>query len=366
MQEKDYYRILGIDRGAGDEEIKKAFRRLAHQCHPDKSGGDKESTEQFQLINEAYEVLKDPDKRAQYDRYGYVGAGPGGYREQGFGADFDDLFGEVFSGFFGGNRRRPGPERGADLRYDLELTFEEAANGCEKKVDVTRAVVCAGCKGTGAKDGAAPAPCAACGGRGQVRFQQGFLTIARPCGSCRGRGVVIKNQCPECRGAGRVEKAHTISIQVPAGVAHGMRVRVTGQGEPGQRGGPNGDLYAFVGVLPHQIFRRIEDDLICEVPVSFTQAALGAEIDVPTLEGRETLKIPAGTQSGKVFRLKGKGISSVRTGRRGDEQVVIKVETPTRLTKRQRELLQEFSSISGEDSTPLKSNFFSKVKEIFE
>ncbi|MBI5237801.1 MAG: molecular chaperone DnaJ [Deltaproteobacteria bacterium] len=366
MQEKDYYRILGVDKGAGDEEIKKAFRRLAHQCHPDKSGGAKESEEQFKLINEAYEVLKDPDKRAQYDRFGQVGAGHGGYREQGFGADFDDLFGEVFSGFFNGNRRRPGPERGADLRYDLELTFEEAASGCEKKVDVTRAVVCAGCKGTGAKAGTAPAPCAACGGRGQVRFQQGFLTIARPCHSCRGQGVVIKNPCSECSGRGRVEKAQTISIQVPAGVDNGMRVRVTGQGEPGQRGGPNGDLYAFASVLPHTIFRREEDDLVCEVAVSFTQAALGAEIEVPTLGGRETLKIPAGTQSGRVFKLKGKGISSVQTGRRGDEQVVIKVETPVRLTKRQRELLIEFSSISGEDSAPHKGNFFSKVKEIFE
>ncbi len=366
MQEKDYYKILGVDRGAGDEDVKKAYRRLAHQFHPDKSGGAKESTEQFQLINEAYEVLKDPDKRAHYDRYGYVGAGPGGYREQGFGADFDDLFGEVFSGFFGGGRRRPGPERGADLRYDLELTFEEAAAGCEKNVEVARSAVCAGCKGTGAKGGAAPAPCAACGGRGQVRFQQGFLTIARPCPTCRGRGVVIKNPCAECGGAGRVEKAGTIAINVPAGVDNGMRVRVSGQGEPGQRGGPNGDLYAFVKVRPHAIFTRVEDDLVCEVPVSFTQAALGAEIDVPTLGGKETLKVPAGTQSGKVFKLKGKGIASVRTGRRGDEQVVVKVETPTRLTKRQRELLVELASIGGEDSTPLKSNFFSKVKEIFE
>lgn len=371
MDEKDYYKVLGVDRGASDEEIKKAYRRLAHESHPDKHAGDKDKEEQFKKINEAYEVLKDQDKRAQYDRFGYVGPGagpgPGGYRDAGFGADFQDIFGEVFSDFFGGGgRRRPGPERGADLRYDLEISFEEAAFGTEKTINIPRTAECSTCHGSGARPGTYPTQCSTCRGAGQVRFQQGFFSISRPCSACNGAGTVIKDPCNECRGAGKVRKQGALTVKVPAGVDTGSRLRLSGEGEYGERNGPPGDLYIVMTVLPHPIFRRENDDCICEVPISFAQAALGAEIEVPTLEGQVKLKIPAGTQSSKVLRLKNKGIASVHTGRRGDQQVIIKVETPTKLNKRQKELLEEFSAISGEDTTPLRKNFFSKVKEIFE
>ncbi len=366
MAEKDYYGILGVERTASDEEIKKAYRRLAHELHPDKHAGDREKEEKFKLINEAYEALKDPNKRAQYDRFGYVGAGGSQYTEAGFGSDFQDIFSEVFSDFFGGARRRPAPERGADLRYDLEISFEEAAFGTEKTIKVPKTVPCGTCDGSGAKHGTHPVTCSACGGSGQVRFQQGFFSISRPCSSCRGAGKVIKDPCPECRGSGHTRTVNTISVKVPGGIDTGSRLRLSGEGEYGERGGPPGDLYIMISVLPHPIFKRESDDIICEVPISFPQAALGAEIEVPTLEGPVKLKIPAGTQSGKVLRLKSKGIASIHTGRRGDEQIIIKVETPTKLDKKQKELLEEFASISGEDTTPLRKNFFSKVKEIFE
>ncbi|MBI5642187.1 MAG: molecular chaperone DnaJ [Deltaproteobacteria bacterium] len=368
MEEKDFYKILGVERGASDEEIKKAYRRLAHEFHPDKHSGDKDKEEKFKLINEAYENLKDPDKRAQYDRFGYVGSGQGqqGYRDAGFGADFQDIFGEVFSDFFGGARRRPGPERGADLRYDLDISFEEAAFGAEKTINIPRTVNCSACNGSGAKPGTQPTVCSGCRGTGQVRFQQGFFSISRPCSTCHGTGAVIKDPCTECRGAGKVRTVSTLTVKVPPGVDTGSRLRLTGEGEYGERGGIPGDLYIVMSVSPHPIFRRENDDIICEVPISFPQAALGAEIEVPTLEGQVKLKIPPGTQSGKVFRLKNKGIASVHTGRRGDAQVILKVETPSKLNKRQKELLEEFAEISGEDTTPLRKNFFSKVKEIFE
>lgn len=368
MQETDYYRLLGVERSATDEEIKKAYRKLAHQYHPDKHKGDKENEEKFKQVNEAYQVLKDPAKRAQYDRFGRVGpggAGPG-YGETGFGADFQDLFSEVFHDFFGGGARRPAPERGADLRYDIELGFEEAAFGTEKVVKVPRTINCEECRGTGARAGTSPVTCTSCGGRGQVSFQQGFLSIARTCTTCRGTGSVIKDPCVSCGGGGRTRSERSLTVKVPPGVDTGSRLRLSGEGDFGERGGPPGDLYIYLSVKPHQIFMRENDDIICEVPISFTQAALGAEIDVPSLDGQVKLKVPQGTQSGKVFRLKGKGIASVRTGRRGDEQVHIKVETPTKLTKRQKELLNEFADISGEETTPLRKNFFSKVKEMFE
>ncbi len=365
MEEKDYYRILGVDRNASDEELKKAYRRLAHEFHPDKHSGDKEKEEKFKLINEAYDALKDPSRRAQYDRYGYVGGpAPGGYSEAGFGTDFQDIFGEVFSDFFGG-RRKPGPERGADLRYDLEITFEEAAFGTEKAVSIPRTVRCEPCGGSGAKPGTKPSTCSTCRGAGQVRFQQGFFTISRPCNACYGTGVFIKDPCSECRGSGKVKSTASLNVKIPNGVDTGSRLRLSGEGEYGDRGGPPGDLYIVLSVQPHPFFKRENDDIICEVPIGFPQAALGVEIDVPTLEGPVKLKIPAGTQSGKVFRLKGKGIASLHTGRRGDEQIIIRVETPAKLNKKQRELLEEFARISGEETTPLGKNFFSKVKEIF-
>lgn len=365
MEEKDYYKILGVDRNATDEEIKKAFRRLAHLHHPDKFSGDKSKEENFKLINEAYESLKDPAKRAQYDRFGYVGTGPApGYGEAGFGADFEDLFGEVFSDFFGGGRRRA--ERGADLRYDLEISFDESAFGTAKTVNIPRTEVCSACRGTGSKQGSSPVTCSTCKGRGEVRYQQGFLTISRTCPACGGAGSVIKDPCAGCNGAGRVRSTHSLTVKVPPGVDTGSRLRISGEGEYGERGGRAGDLYIYITVKPHKIFRRDGDDIICEVPISFSNAALGAEIEVPTLDGPVKLKIPPGTQSGKVFRLKGKGIASLTTGRRGDAQIIIRVEVPAKLTKRQKELLEEFASLSGDDAMPLRKNFFSKVKDLFE
>jgi len=368
-EEKDFYRILGVARDASADEIKKAYRKLAHEFHPDKHSGDKGKEDRFKLINEAYETLKDPNKRANYDRSGYAGSGAGGFggQDAGFGADFQDIFSDVFSDFFGGGgRRRPGPERGPDLRFDLEISFEEAAFGTEKTIRVPRTVQCNTCGGSGAKPGTHATTCSTCGGAGQVRFQQGFFSIARTCPGCQGAGSVIKDPCTDCRGSGRVKSVSPLTVKIPGGVDSGSRLRLAGEGEYGERNGPSGDLYIFISVLPHPIFKRENDDVICEVPISFTQAALGAEIEVPTIEGPVKLKVPAGTQSGKVFRMPGKGIASVHTGRRGDEQIIIKLETPTKLNKRQKDLLQEFAEISGEDTTPLRKNFFSKVKEIFE
>ncbi len=369
MEERDYYKILGVERGATDAEIKKAFRKLVHQYHPDKHKGDKDVEEKFKKINEAYEVLKNPDKRAQYDRFGYVGPGTGtgesGYGAD-FGADFGDLFGDVFSDFFGGGRRGPQPERGMDLRYDMELTFDQAAFGTEQNIKVPKRESCSECSGSGARSGTSPEVCPNCRGAGQIRVQQGFFSISRPCNACAGSGKVVRDPCPKCVGSGVSQVTKDISVKVPPGVDTGSRLRISGEGEPGRRGGPPGDLYIMINVAPHDIFKRRDDDIICEVPVSFATVALGSEIEVPTLEGRATIKIPAGTQTGKVFRLRNKGIASLHTGRRGDLQVVVKVETPTKLTQKQTELLEEFAAESGEDTTPMKKNFFSKVKEMFE
>lgn len=370
MTDRDYYEVLGVSRGATDEEIKRAYRKLAQEHHPDKHRGRKEAEERFKEINHAYDILKDADKRAQYDRFGFVGAGGAGYRDSGFSdagfGDFQEIFSDVFGDFFGGQRRQSAPQRGADLRYDLNLSFNEAAFGTEKTLDVPRVVRCGTCSGAGAKPGTQPVKCDRCAGTGQQKLQQGFFTIARPCGACQGRGTVIKNPCQTCSGSGRVRDTNKITVKIPHGVDTGSRLRVTGEGNEGERGGPRGDLYVVMNVEPHSIFERQDDDIICEIPIAFTQAALGAEIEVPTLEGTMKLKVPAGTQSGKVFRMSGKGIASVHTGRRGDQHVVVKVETPTKLTKRQRELLEEFASVSGDETMPLKTSFFDKVKEIFE
>lgn len=370
MEEKDYYKILGVSRDASPEDVKKAFRRLVHQYHPDKHKGDREVEEKFKKINEAYEVLKDPKKRGQYDRFGYAGQGTG-YGESGFGAadfgaDFQDIFGDVFSEFFGGRRRGPSPERGMDLRYDLDISFDEAAFGTEKSVKVPKAETCGDCSGSGARPGTQPVVCPNCRGAGQVRYQQGFFAVSRPCSACAGTGKVVSDPCPKCTGSGRVHVTKNITVKVPPGVDSGSRLRISGEGEAGRRGGPPGDLYIILRVKPHPIFKRHNDDIICEVPIGFPQAALGAEIEVPTIEGEAKLKIPAGTQSGKVFRLRHKGIASLHTGTRGDQQVVVRVETPTKLSDRQKEILEEFAALSGEDTTPLRKNFFSKVKEIFE
>lgn len=366
---KDFYEILGVGRNASDEEIKKAYRQLAHKYHPDKNPGDKSVEEHFKEINAAYEVLKDADKRAQYDRFGYAESGAGFGPGAGFGVDFQDLFGDVFGDFFGAGRRGARAhrgQRGADLRYDMEVSFEEAAFGAEKKIKIPKATKCQKCHGSGAKPGTSPTQCPACHGRGQVSYQQGFFSISRPCSSCRGEGAIIKEPCAECSGVGRVKEIKSLNVKIPPGVETDTRLRLSAEGESGIHGGPSGDLYIIISVKPHPIFQRQNDDIVCEVPISFPQAAIGCEIDVPTIEGNVKLKVPAGTQSGKVFRLKNKGIASLHTGRRGDQNVMIKVETPTRLTDRQKELLEEFAKISGEETNPLKKNFLEKVKGLFE
>ncbi|VAV84492.1 Chaperone protein DnaJ [hydrothermal vent metagenome] len=367
----DYYAMLEVERTASQTDIKKAFRKMAHKYHPDKHKGDKKVEEKFKELNGAYEVLKDPNKRAHYDRFGTDGpqggpGGPGGYGDSGFGGDFQDLFGDVFSDFFGGRQRRPGPEPGNDLRYNLDITFDEAVFGASKDIKIPKTDRCGTCAGSGAKAGTSPETCKRCGGSGQERFQQGFLNMARTCQGCRGTGAVITSPCTTCAGAGTVRSSSTLSINIPPGIDTGARLRVSGEGEPGPRGGPNGDLYVFVTVEPHQIFKREDTDIICEVPISFPQASLGAEIEVPTIEGNVKLKIPAGTQTGKVMRLRGKGVTSLRSSRRGDQLVYIRVETPSKLNKRQRELLEEFALISNDDIFPNKKGFFDKVKEIFE
>jgi molecular chaperone DnaJ len=364
MQEKDFYKILGVQRDASDDEIKRAYRKLAHEFHPDKRGGDRGAEEKFKAINEAYGTLKDPEKRLRYDRFGYAGVGAGGFREAGYGADFHDFFSDVFSDFFG-TRRRPRPQQGADLRYDLEIGFEEAAFGTDKKIKIPRSVQCSKCGGSGARPGTSPVACPTCNGMGQVRYQQGFLSISRTCTACSGAGEVIKDPCTNCGGTGRSKKTRPISVKIPPGVNTGARLRLGGEGEYGERGGPPGDLYIIITVKPHPIFKREDDDIICTVPISFTQAALGTSIEVPSLDGPVKVKVPPGTQSGKVLRLRYKGIPSVHTGRRGDELVVVKIETPTKLNKTQRELLEEFARISGDDTMPEKKNFFDKVKELF-
>jgi molecular chaperone DnaJ len=369
----DYYQLLGVDRNASSEEIKKAFRKKAHQYHPDKSQGNKENEEKFKKINGAYEVLKDSQKRSLYDQFGTAGVagsgsgfrGDSGYAEAGFG-DFQDIFGDVFADFFGGTHRRNAPRKGADLRYDLKITFEEAAFGTEKKFKIPKMKNCAECNGSRAKPGTSPTKCSKCNGVRQVSMQQGFFNVQRTCPGCGGEGAIISSPCTKCAGTGKEQTMEPLSIKVPPGVDVGSRLRLHGEGDAGEMGGPRGDLYIVLNIAKHPIFERRDDDVICEMPISFSQVALGSEIQVPTLDGNVKLKVPAGTQTGKLFRLHGKGIASLHTGRRGDQLVIIKIETPMKLNKRQRELLDEFAKESGEECQPLKSSFFGKVKEIFE
>jgi molecular chaperone DnaJ len=362
MPNKDYYEILGVSRGASDTEIKKAYRKHALKYHPDRNPGDKASEERFKEINEAYACLSDPQKRAYYDQFGVaegVGVGTG---FGGFGDIFGDIFGDFFATFTGTRTRA---HRGVDLRYDLDIDFEEAAFGVEKGIKIPRWVTCPTCEGSGSKPGKVPIICSACRGTGHIRHQQGFFSVSRTCGHCHGEGRIITDPCPECGGKKRIERERTLSVRVPAGVETGSRLKLTGEGELGSFGGPPGDLYIIINVRPHPIFEREGDDILCKVPISLPMAALGTETDVPTLNGKATLKIPPGTQSGKLFKLKGKGMPRLRGHGRGDEIVEIIVETPTKLNARQRELLEEFARISGEDINPLRKGFIEKVRSLF-
>ncbi|WP_028241622.1 molecular chaperone DnaJ [Stutzerimonas azotifigens] len=373
MAKRDYYEVLGVERGASDAELKKAYRRLAMKYHPDRNPGDKEAEDKFKEANEAYEVLSDAGKRTAYDQYGHAGVDPsmgGGAAGAGFGgANFSDIFGDVFSDFFGGARgnARGGASRGSDLRYTLELDLEEAVRGTTVTIRVPTLAECKVCHGTGAKKGTSPVTCTTCGGIGQVRMQQGFFSVQQTCPRCHGTGKMITDPCGNCHGQGRVEEQKTLSVKVPAGVDTGDRIRLSGEGEAGTQGGPAGDLYVVVSVREHPIFQRDGKHLYCDVPISFADAALGGELEVPTLDGRVKLKIPEGTQSGKLFRLRGKGVAPVRGGAPGDLMCRVAVETPVNLNKRQRELLEEFRNSLQSDSShsPKASGWFEGMKRFF-
>jgi molecular chaperone DnaJ len=371
MAKRDYYEVLGVERGVSEAELKKAYRRLAMKYHPDRNPDDKAAEEKFKEANEAYEVLSDASKRSAYDQYGHAGVDPqmGGGGGPG-GANFSDIFGDVFSDFFGGGGRggqRGGAQRGSDLRYTLELDLEEAVRGTTVTIRVPTLVNCKPCDGSGAKKGTTPVTCTTCGGIGQVRMQQGFFSVQQTCPRCHGGGKMITDPCGSCHGHGRVEEHKTLSVKVPAGVDTGDRIRLTGEGEAGAMGGPAGDLYVVVNVREHAIFQRDGKHLYCEVPISFADAALGGELEVPTLDGRVKLKIPEGTQTGKMFRLRGKGVAPVRGGGAGDLMCKVAVETPVNLNKRQREMLAEFrSSLEGDSSHSPKANgWFEGVKRFF-
>lgn len=366
---RDYYEVLDIARGASPQEIKSAYRKKAVQFHPDKNPGDAVAEEKFKEASEAYSVLSDPDKRARYDQFGHAGMGPNPFEGfQGFGS-INDIFGDIFGEIFGGGRGgrgRGASNRGADLRYNLEIGFEEAAFGVETQVRFPRQKSCDVCHGSGAKTGTGPKACPTCGGAGEVRFTQGFFSISRPCTHCSGTGRVIANPCPTCRGGGKTEAQAVLTVKVPPGVDTGTRLRLSGEGEPGEAGGTPGDLYVVIHVREHPIFVREDREVICDVPISFADAALGANIDVPTLEGNTKIKIPPGTQSGKVFRLKGKGIPSLNGHERGDQHVRVILETPTNLSKEQRRLLEEFQALSSSETHPQSRTFWGKVRELFE
>jgi molecular chaperone DnaJ len=363
---KDYYELLAVSRNASEEEIKKAYRRLALQLHPDRNPGDKQAEEKFKEVSEAYQILSDAEKRAKYDQYGHAAFGESGPFAGGFDftAGFEDVFGDIFGEFFGGGGRR-GRGRGDDLRYNLTLKFEEAVSGTEKKIKIPRHGQCETCRGSGARAGTTPQTCPTCRGRGQVNFQQGFFSVSRTCSQCQGQGTIIKDPCASCGGSGRLRKLHTLSVKIPSGVDTGSRLKLRGEGESAPAGGTPGDLYVVIQVEPHPIFVRENQDIFCDVPISFAQATLGAEIDVPTLNGKVKMKIPPGTQSGKVFRMKGKGISDVQGYHQGDQHVRVFVETPTHLTARQKELLREFAAAGGEEVNPMAKGFIDKMKELF-
>jgi molecular chaperone DnaJ len=364
----DYYEVLGVSRTASDQELKAAYRKLALQHHPDRNPGNSEAEERFKACSEAYQVLSDPQKRAAYDRYGHAGLGAAGFDGNPFGAqDIGDIFGDLFGEMFniGGSRRPSRVQKGRDIRHDLTIEFEEAVFGKETKVTVRRMEVCKGCRGAGTTTGRGPSTCPHCQGRGQVRYQQGFFSIARACSACGGTGTVISDPCHTCRGDGRIEHQHEISVSIPAGVEDGTRIRYQGEGDAGRFGGPGGDLYIALRVRPHKFFEREGNDLHCLIPISFPQASLGAEITLTTLDGEAKLRIPEGTQSGQEFRVRGKGVPHLNEYGRGDLIAQIIVRTPTKLNKAQKELLRELGQTVTVENTPTARGILEKVKEMF-
>src|SRR6056297_3625485 len=382
MAKRDFYEVLGIAKGASEDEIKKAYRAKAKVLHPDRNTEDPQAEAKFKEVAEAYEILKDPQKKAAYDQFGHAafegggpgaGQGQGGFRPGAGGADFgafsdvfEDLFGEFMGGGRGRGRGRGGATRGSDLRYNLRVTLEDAFRGKQETLEIPTAVKCDECNGTGAESGSPPATCPTCSGMGKVRAQQGFFTIERTCPTCAGRGSIVKDPCKVCAGAGRVQRERRLKVDIPAGVETGTRIRLAGEGEAGMAGGPPGDLYIFVEVAPHELFEREESNLFCRVPVSMTTAALGGDIEVPTIDGgRSRVKIPAGSQSGRQMRLRSKGMPALRGGGAGDMFIELAVETPVNLTGRQKELLREFEALS-EDNNPESKSFFSSVRDFWD
>ncbi len=370
MAKRDYYEVLGVQRNATEAEIKKAFRRLAMKYHPDRNPDDQAAETHFKEAKEACEILMDGQKRAAYDQFGHAGVDPsmggGGPRGAGFGSIFEDVFSDIFGGGHGGSR---GPARGADLRYNLEITLENAAFGTEAKIRVPTMVPCETCHGSGAKPGSSPKTCQTCGGHGQVRMQQGFFSIQQTCPNCQGKGTTIASPCHSCRGQGRIQESKTLAVNVPAGVDNGDQIRLTGEGETGPAGAGTGDLYVEIRIKQHAIFRRDGDDLYCEVPISFVTATLGGQLEVPSLEGSAMLKVPAETQSEKVFRLRGKGIRNVRTGHLGNLYCRVSIETPVNLTSKQRTMLMEFEKLTekgGARHNPKAQTWTDKIKSFLD
>jgi molecular chaperone DnaJ len=373
MAKRDYYEVLGVNRDASDEEIKKAYRKLAMKWHPDRNPDNPKAEDRFKEAKEAYEILADAQKRPLYDQFGHGGVDPAAAGAGGFGAgagfgNFADTFGDIFSDIFGGGRGRSNVYRGADLRYNLEISLEDAARGTETRIRIPAMEECATCHGSGAKPGTSPTTCPTCQGHGQVRMQQGFFSIQQTCPRCHGSGKIVASPCQTCGGAGRVKQHKTLAVKIPAGVDEGDRIRLSAEGEAGMNGGPPGDLYVVVHLKPHAVFTRDHNDLHCEMPISITTAALGGDIEIPTLDGYAKIKVPAGTQTGQMFRLRSKGIKGVRSSGHGDLICHVSVETPVNLTPRQKELLQELESINQKDNgrhNPRAKSWMEKVREFF-
>ena len=366
----DFYEVLGVSKSASDQELKSAYRKLAMQHHPDRNPDNPEAEEKFKLASEAYQVLSDPEKRAAYDRYGHAGlSGAGGFDPSGFagGQDISDIFGDIFGEMFnmGGSRTGSRAQKGRDLRSDISLTFEESVFGKQSQVKIRRMEPCTTCRGSGAAAGRGPTACSQCGGRGQVRYQQGFFSVARTCGACGGTGSVIAEPCKDCRGDGRQPKEHTIPVTIPAGIEDGMRIRYQGEGDAGRSGGPSGDLYVVISVQTHPFFEREGNDLHYILPISFPQAALGTEIPIPTLEGETKLKIPEGTQSGRQFRLRSKGVPVLNEHGRGDLIVQVVVQVPTKMNKMQKELMRQLGETITVENTPSSRTLFTRMKDMF-